>query len=269
MAGTDRGSTLTAKSADQDLLTRCPECLTTFHVNTEQLTERNGLVRCGRCQAVFRGDQHLQSGKSVATDARADRAAGTVRSNKPSSVDEDDNPAYQAPLPTAKELLFGVKPSASTRPLFWLLGVVVLGLLLPLQYVYFYSSELALHPSLAPYVTKACEVMGCTIKPWQDVNLMELSNPVVQPHHKYENALHIEVTLINRAQQAQPFPRMEISLIDRQGAVISRRQFLPKHYLEPAQSNTLMHPNVAIPVKIEVTHPSDRTEGHEIRLLPI
>lgn len=35
------------------MLTRCPQCTTTFRVTPEQLKARQGRVRCGECQAVF------------------------------------------------------------------------------------------------------------------------------------------------------------------------------------------------------------------------
>lgn len=35
------------------MLTRCPECGTSFRITTDQLVSRQGKVRCGRCQHVF------------------------------------------------------------------------------------------------------------------------------------------------------------------------------------------------------------------------
>lgn len=41
------------------LAARCPTCHTTFRVVADQLKLRGGLVRCGRCEAVFDGREHL------------------------------------------------------------------------------------------------------------------------------------------------------------------------------------------------------------------
>jgi len=35
------------------MLTRCPECSTSFRITTDQLVSRQGKVRCGRCHHVF------------------------------------------------------------------------------------------------------------------------------------------------------------------------------------------------------------------------
>jgi predicted Zn finger-like uncharacterized protein len=43
------------------MLTTCPECRTTFRVTQEQLGARRGMVRCGRCNAVFNAYDNLQA----------------------------------------------------------------------------------------------------------------------------------------------------------------------------------------------------------------
>jgi predicted Zn finger-like uncharacterized protein len=42
------------------LLTRCPDCDTTFRVTDETLRKANGQVRCGRCASVFNAYAELQ-----------------------------------------------------------------------------------------------------------------------------------------------------------------------------------------------------------------
>ncbi|WP_237068598.1 DUF3426 domain-containing protein [Microbulbifer guangxiensis] len=41
------------------LVTRCPHCSTSFHVNEEQLRAARGAVRCGSCLQVFRADENI------------------------------------------------------------------------------------------------------------------------------------------------------------------------------------------------------------------
>jgi predicted Zn finger-like uncharacterized protein len=50
------------------LTTRCPSCGTTFRVKPEQLTARNGRVRCGKCHTAFSA---LSSLEEMADDAVA------------------------------------------------------------------------------------------------------------------------------------------------------------------------------------------------------
>ncbi|WP_444891437.1 DUF3426 domain-containing protein [Microbulbifer sp. DLAB2-AA] len=41
------------------LVTRCPHCSTSFHVNDQQLRAARGAVRCGSCLQVFRADENI------------------------------------------------------------------------------------------------------------------------------------------------------------------------------------------------------------------
>lgn len=41
------------------LVTRCPHCSTSFHVNEQQLRAARGAVRCGSCLQVFRADENI------------------------------------------------------------------------------------------------------------------------------------------------------------------------------------------------------------------
>lgn len=58
------------------LLTRCPECDTTFRVTEETLKKASGQVRCGRCASVFNAYAELEDSdaKPAGTDAPSDRA---------------------------------------------------------------------------------------------------------------------------------------------------------------------------------------------------
>ncbi len=57
------------------LLTRCPQCSTTFRISKDQLGAAGGSVRCGACLAVFQGDENLIEDESPmvsATNVEAD-----------------------------------------------------------------------------------------------------------------------------------------------------------------------------------------------------
>lgn len=56
------------------LVTRCPHCSTSFHVNEQQLRAARGAVRCGSCLQVFRADENIvftESGPSAGKDLDA------------------------------------------------------------------------------------------------------------------------------------------------------------------------------------------------------
>lgn len=59
----------TAPQAAPRLAARCPNCQTAFRVVADQLRLRGGLVRCGRCNHVFDGRDHLIELGAIATPA--------------------------------------------------------------------------------------------------------------------------------------------------------------------------------------------------------
>jgi len=66
------------------VLTSCPECATTFRVSQEQLGLRRGMVRCGRCTAVFNAYDNLRT---------------EIELPSPDEVADGDWPGQAAPVP--------------------------------------------------------------------------------------------------------------------------------------------------------------------------
>ena len=82
------------------MYTRCPQCQTVFRITAAQLKARDGQVRCGRCQNVFRGDQHLVD----RPERKVERPVGAPRkrsSRKPAKPAVPDTSATVPDLSTA------------------------------------------------------------------------------------------------------------------------------------------------------------------------
>lgn len=62
-------------------VTQCPHCQTTFRVTDDQLKLYDGAVRCGVCQQVFNGKDHLLADKNPSrppsVPAAPEKKAGT------------------------------------------------------------------------------------------------------------------------------------------------------------------------------------------------
>lgn len=241
------------------MYTRCPKCRTTFAVTNEQLAARGGVVRCGNCHKVFRADQQLM--QSIPR-AKADTTKATAT---PSTAATETRSS--GPMPTLDELLWGKKRSR-IKPVFWGAGVLMGLAALTVQVIYFYSTELGQDPELRPHVLLVCETLGCTIQPQVDAGLIELTKTRVSPHPRYANVLRLRATLINRASFSQAYPLMEVSLSNRHGVIVGRRTYRPEQYLGK-KKNPLhnMIPNVIVHARLEITSPTRRADGFEIRLL--
>ena len=182
---------------------------------------------------AFQADQNLietlpnnhRAAHTPAADeiARTDPIERTV-TGPPNSPADDD-------LPLMNE--FPLVPERSSTPTaVWLLGGVLLLALLAAQVAYFYAPQLARDARLKPWLALYCERAGCDLKPPRATSSIELVQTSVAPHPRYENALRLSAVLVNRAEQAQPYPVMEVSLTDSEGQVLARRGFTPAQYLE-------------------------------------
>lgn len=245
------------------MYTRCPECRTPFRITRAQLTARGGLVRCGKCQAVFSGSEHLLW---FAPSAEAPATAGVTepkrrgRRRRRAAHDRND-PA----IPTISELSWA-RPRRRLPTLAWVAinALLLVGLLA--QTLYFYRNELARHELLHPLLAEYCVWIGChidTSEPWV---APELGTTTIAPHPRFANALRLRAVLVNRSNTPMLHPSMEIALTDSTGTVLARRIFQPRDYLETPTPD--MQPNVAVPALIDLTNPDGRAVGYEIRLLP-
>jgi predicted Zn finger-like uncharacterized protein len=80
------------------MVTRCPQCGTSFRITAAQLQTARGAVRCGACLHIFRGQEHLVGDSQPETPT----ASALVR-----------KPAHKPTAP-AKPSTDPVEPSAST-----------------------------------------------------------------------------------------------------------------------------------------------------------
>lgn len=248
------------------MYTRCPECRTPFRVTRTQLNARDGLVRCGKCHAVFSAPEHLlwfAPSADAATEAvqGAQAPERRTRSRRGRKHGEANDPA----IPTISALPWA-RRRRRLHPL-WL-GLINAALVIALagQGLYFYSNELARHPLLQPLVNAYCGWLSCRIDIADTWTAPELGTTTIAPHPRFANALRLRGVLVSRTHAPVPHPRMEIVLTDNSGAVLARRIFEPRDYLELPSVD--MQPNVAVPILIDLTNPDGRAVGYEIQLLP-
>jgi hypothetical protein len=150
------------------------------------------------------------------------------------------------------------------KQLGWLFGsllvlVVVLG-----SIFWFKRFELAADPSWRPYIDKVCQLIPCGLPEQRDVSKIELRSREVTIG---ENAVTINMILLNRASFVQPYPRIEIEFFDLDNNSVATRVKLPTEYLRSDLRKTPMP--VAIPVHIEfdVSVDTEEVVGYVFRFL--
>lgn len=87
-------------------------------------------------------------------------------------------------------------------------------------------------PDLAPAIATVSKLFGHSVPLPSNIDMLrtEWTEPSRVPEHP--NLLQIDAVLKNHANYAQYYPMLELSLKNRQGQIIARRQLTPKEYLK-------------------------------------
>lgn len=254
------------------MYTRCPECQTAFNITLAQLKIRDGLVRCGRCDSVFRADLRLFAPPAK---TRA-REAEVTEDEEPLTIDLDDSAATEdvrvpetaPPIPVISDRSIFQAPRRGPPPTVWALGVVFAMALFLGQFVYFYRNELAQVPELRPHLVRLCAMARCNLIPPAAGLVPELVQTRIAPHPRYANALRLRASFINRTERQLALPLMQVSITDNDGRLLARRTFTPREYLETRAEAATLAPNVLINTSLAVTNPDGKAAGYEVQLFP-
>lgn len=253
------------------MYTRCPECQTAFNITIAQLKARDGLVRCGRCDSVFRADLRLFA--PAPDGSQADSKSETEISI---TLEPDDDSEYidlgerdDVEIPVVSDLSLFQAPRRGPPMIVWLIGVLLTATILVGQFSYFYRNELAQLPALRQPLAKFCELARCVVATPEPRLVPELIQTQIAPHPRYANVLRIRASMVNRTDTPIPPPLMQVSLTDNDGRLLARRTFTPREYLEPRSATAaLLRPNVVVNALLDVTNPDDKAVGFEVHLFP-
>lgn len=191
------------------MVTRCPQCSTTFRVTLQHLRARDGFVRCGRCSEIFNALATL----GALTD---DGAAPPMANDELTPVSHD----FLAPIEERRGL--------------WLRLTLLAALALMLQSIYVFSVELASRfPEIAAPLQAACWFLGCSIEPSQDPRDLAIADSDLRADPARAGVVILSAIIKNGADGARAYPALELTLTDSQDRPLVRRVFLPADYLKP------------------------------------
>jgi predicted Zn finger-like uncharacterized protein len=237
-------------------ITQCPGCYTRFKVTTEQLIAHNGIVRCGLCSAIFNAPEHLQDDEP--SPQLKLPIAHTENEVPPQEVivelatPEEHVPEPKVTAPDELETLFQqiesvdeldsteISPQESKKLNWpWIVGSLLFLLLGLAQVLYFYRIDIAAQlPGLKPVLSSYCELLKCTIPLPEKMEMISIESSDLEADALQPNVVTLTALLHNRAEFAQAYPKLELSLTDIQDKVVARRVFVPEEYLNTVEDPT-------------------------------
>ena len=250
------------------MFTRCPDCNAIHPLNSGLLAQADGSVRCGRCQKRFNAldalfDHWPDPGESPVRGEQPGQAptlglqvAGQAA---PGAEDGDD----EAPGVLRAEQLGQRRARVA-----WAVAGALLALLLAINIAWTFREPLLEIPT----VRSAAETMGWVepveTGPFRDPGAIQLVSRDMHLHPTRANVLVLTATVVNRAGRAQPFPRLEVTLLDTRNEPIARRVFAPREYLGPGhEAGGAMAPDLFLPVLLELVDPGEDAVGFQLEFL--
>ncbi|WP_162273492.1 DUF3426 domain-containing protein [Ectothiorhodospira magna] len=170
--------------------------------------------------------------------------------------------------PVLREELTRPQPLPPVRgnTLVWKLACLWLIVLLIGQLAYQQREWLLAHPDLEPWVRLGCDWAGCSLSPAIDPEALHLISREVHSHPTRPDALMVTGQLKNRADFPQPWPILEVVLMDPMGQPVAARRLSSAHYLlQPAQG--LMPPGQPADIRLELEDPAPEAVSYQFRLL--
>jgi len=250
--------------------TRCPGCHTVHPVNAAVLAGGAGRYRCGKCNKVSNALESLFDEWPRAGDAPA--KAGEVpvlatsidmaRAARSRAIPDD---APFIPDADADATSTEDRPRLLLR-LAWITGAILIIAVAAFQWAEFRGEPLFEHARIQSAMIRLGLAEAPPEQPFRDLERIHLVNRELRSHPTLPGRLRLGATIVNRAPQAQPYPDIEVSLLDASGQVLSRQHFSAAEYLSSGSAaDARMQPQAYLPLVLDLDDPGTRAVGFELQ----
>ncbi len=187
--------------------------------------------------------------------------------------DEADEPETPTPpvIPVRgsdKVISTGVKATTLPTVPGWAIRSIMFFLLIAIAVgLYSYRSRDALieNPTLRPWVSKACAVLGCELPAQVDVSALKVVKRSVFSHPTIADSLVINLAFVNEAEFFQPYPALEIRLTDRTGGVVIQNDVKPEDYVANWQESKELAVGERVELNLTIADPGQTATSFEFQ----
>jgi len=137
----------------------------------------------------------------------------------------------------------------------WATLSLVAFLILCGQLLYYWRGDLLIRfPGAYAPVAQACQMLGCSIVPPHDIEMISIESSALEPVPNAHDVMTFSTLLRNNSPVAERYPDLELTLTDAQDKPEVRRVLTPADYLSSAQRKLInqgLAANSELPVKVE------------------
>jgi hypothetical protein len=143
-------------------------------------------------------------------------------------------------------------------------GASVLALLLGVQAVHYWRDALADVPIVGPPLAALYARLGVVLEPRWDIGSYDVKQWGAASEAE-AGALRLRASVVNQAHRSQPYPLLRVTLEDRFGAKVARREFTPAEYL-PGRTTPrqLLAPGARADADLKLADPGRDAVGFEL-----
>jgi predicted Zn finger-like uncharacterized protein len=254
------------------LFTRCTACHTVHPINASLLARGGGKFRCGKCKKLCNALDSLFDEWPAAGD-RPPAAGDLPVLGMPIDLDE----ARKTRLTPDQAALHGdadadsqapAKPRGKLLRLTWITMALVIAVIVTFKLAEFYQAPLLETPFVQSVKSRLGMPDPAAGQPFRDLQQIHLVSRELISHPFQADMLRLSATIVNRAPQTQPYPDLEVILLDASGEPVSKLRFRPKDYLaEGASRDSGMTPQAYLPLVLDLPDPGREAVGFELNFL--
>jgi hypothetical protein len=164
------------------------------------------------------------------------------------------------------------EPAASVPPRRWPLRAAwVFAAMVLAVIIAFKLAEFNGHPLLEPSdVQSTLTWLGLrepeAAEPFRDLEQIQLVSRELRGHPTQPGMLQLNATIVNLATRSQPYPVLEVTLLDAAGLPLAQQRFDPSDYLaEGADKAADMTPQAYLPLTLDLADPGAPAVGFELQ----
>lgn len=151
-----------------------------------------------------------------------------------------------------------------THGLAWGLGAAGLLLLLALQSVHHWRNDLAVTPALNGPLTRSYAALGLGLTPRWDIGAYEVNQLGAESGTGAAGKINVRLSVMNRAERAQPAPVIRLTLLNRYGKRLAARDLTPAEYLKSAAGNAFIAAGQRLDGQVAVLDPGPEASSFEL-----
>lgn len=263
------------------MYTYCPKCNTPCLIEENGWQAENGDVTCSQCNTTFNAiAEELEqtysnpmNNQSLFTHEEADGPLISLRAEprNPASAyqtdDNDDDYVNQFAGFEKKKAKGSALSGRTTSQRFWGAAVLVVIAVLFVQIIQFETDRLAQQPNLRPWLERICPLLNCNVPEFRDLTQLQVIERDLTPARGGIDGLEFRAVFANYADQAQPYPRLKLTLSQLNGEPLARRIFNPEEYLQTFTNGRKMSADEVIEIHLTIANPGKDVGGFTFELL--